>query len=153
MKRRELPPDDVARAIVVLAKPFDEYRISAAKEAVAAQLSHDDAWVRHEAVWFLGSWARLHEYKSAILNVMEHDPDADNRGYAASCIGVLARGSHDQESVEHLKTLLMNDHEDPLIRQYAFRSLLQVAGDERGDIYSPHDQALTDADWQWVKQL
>jgi hypothetical protein len=101
LKAEQIPSQEIGSAIVKLGKPFNKERILAAKDVVAAYLNHADAWVRHEAMWFLTSWGRLPEYQAALVHALRCDPDVDNRAYAASCLGTLRKGSKNPEAISN----------------------------------------------------
>jgi hypothetical protein len=153
LRNNKVPPQEIGSAIVKLGKPFDQERILAAKDVVATYLNHEDAWVRREAMWFLTSWGRLPEYQPALLHALRHDPDVDNRGYAATCLATLNRGSKNPQVIAALKQALEDNQEDELTRKYAYRSLLEVVKGEPTSDFSPNDHKLSDVNWEWVKSL
>ena len=126
LRNKELPTQEIGSAIVKLGKPFDPEKILAAKDVVAAYLNHEDDWVRHEAMWFLGSWGRLLEYQPALVHALRHDPFVDNRSYAATCLGRLRKGSKNLEAVRALKEAVEDGQEDELVRKEAYASLLEI---------------------------
>src|SRR5262245_43131907 len=112
LRQRALSVEEIGPAIVKLAKPFDHDRITAAREVVASYLEHPDAWVRHEAIWFLASWARLPEYRPHVLQAFRTDPDADNRGYAALCLTYLYEGTRSAEAEADLARTVLDGAAD-----------------------------------------
>jgi len=153
LKRGEICSAELGSAIVRLGKPFNKDNILAAKDVIATYLNHEDAWVRHEAMWFLTSWGRLPEYKSALTHALQNDPVPDNRAYAASCLGVLCKGGKNPEGIKALKSTVENQQEDELVRKYAYRSLLQITKTDEVTAFSPNDKQLSDIDWDWVSSL
>jgi hypothetical protein len=153
LKAAQIPSREIGSAIVKLGKPFDQERILAAKDVVAGYLNHADAWVRHEAMWFLTSWGRLPEYQPALVHALRHDPDVDNRAYGASCLGTLRKGSKNPEAMMALKEALEDMQEDELVRKYAYRSLLEIVKNDPESSFSPNDKQLSDIDWDWVRSL
>ncbi|HWZ46192.1 MAG TPA: HEAT repeat domain-containing protein [Candidatus Saccharimonadales bacterium] len=153
LKAEQIPSHEIGSAIVKLGKPFDQERILAAKDVVAAYLNHADAWVRHEAMWFLTSWGRFPEYQPALVHALRHDPDLDNRAYAASCLGTLRKGSKNPEAMRDLKEALEDAQEDELVRKYFYRSLLEVVKNDPVTDFSLNDKQLSDIDWAWVRSL
>ena len=152
LRKNEIPPQEIGSAIVKLGKPFDQKKILAAKDVVAAYLNHENDWVRHEAMWFLTSWGRLPEYQPALVHALRHDPFVDNRSYAATCLGRLRKGSKDLEAIRALKEVLEDDKEDKTVRKEAYGSLLEIAKNQPEDFRTDEKQ-LSDIDWNWVSSL
>jgi hypothetical protein len=153
LRNQEVPSPDIGSAIVKLGKPFDKDRILEAKDVVARYLNHEEPWARREAMWFLASWGRLPEYQPALVHALRHDPDIDNRAYAASCLGTLRKGSKNSEVIRALKEALEDTQEDELVRKYAYRSLLEIVKNDPESSFSPNDKQLSDIDWDWVRSL
>ncbi|HKW15982.1 MAG TPA: HEAT repeat domain-containing protein [Terriglobales bacterium] len=153
LKHHLLTHEDIGSAIVRLGKPFDCAKILAAKEIVAAYLNDPNNWVRHEALWFLTCWGRLKEYQPALIAALRSDPEADNRSFAATCLGRLQEGTSDRGAVSALKASVEDQSEDELVRLHAYRGLLQVAKGISDTSYTPHDHKLSEIDWQWVRTL
>lgn len=153
LKRGQLPSANIGPAIVRLGKPFDKKKILAAKEVVASYLEHPDMWARHEAMWFLTSWGRLPEYQGSLIHALRHDPDPDNRGFAALCLAQLREGSGDTEVVTALKQAVEDDEEDPLTRLDAYNALREVATSDSSLRADANHKDLSDIDWEWVRSL
>ena len=86
LKNHKIPPTEIGSAIVRLAKPYREERIAATKDIVAAYLRDENPWARHEAMWFLTSWARLREYEPQLGRDAQF---AQNFGsQVALCLGI-----------------------------------------------------------------
>ena len=153
LKNRRIPPEQIAHAIVRLGKPFDQTRILGAKDTVALFLDHTDSWVRHEAMWFLTTWGRLKEYQPALIHALLADPDLDNRGFAATCLGRLQEGTGDAEAVAALKATVEDEALDQLVRLYAYGALRQVVRGISDLGHSPHEHTLSDVDWGWIRSL
>lgn len=155
LRERRIPLDSVHTAIVKLGKPYDERRIQTAKEVVSTYLKEDDPWVRHEALWFLASWARLLEFQPQVIEMMLHDPSEDNRGFAANCLGVLRAESCDPAMLDVLRTVVLNEREVEQVRVKAYASMLKVAGRKipPTDLFDFEigDKHLSDVDWNWVR--
>jgi len=153
LKRGQVPPDQIGRAIVRVGKPFDQAKILAAKDTVALYLNHSDSWVRHEAMWFLTSWGRLKEYQPALIHALLTDDDLDSRCYAATCLGRLCEGTNAGEVVAALKTTVENNDIDDLVRLCAYGALLQVVKGTSDLGFWPHEHKLSDVDWKWLSSL
>jgi HEAT repeat protein len=153
LRGERIPTEGIGSAIVRLGKPFDRERIQLARDVVARYLSHEDAWVRHEAMWFLTSWGRLHEYESALIHAMKSDSDIDNRFFAASWLGVLGEERKSTEAIRALRDVLEDTQQDELVRKVAYRSLLDIAKPRPARDFTPHENGLCDVDWTWVSSL
>jgi HEAT repeat protein len=153
LERGEVLPNEIGHAIVVLGKPFNRENILTAKDVVAKYLQHENAWARHEAIWFLISWGRLSEFQPELLHALRHDPDVDNRAYAASCLGTLQASTNNADALRALKTVLEDANEDELIRLCAYQSLLEISSPRSEGLFSPYDNSLSDVNWEWVNSL
>lgn len=152
-----MPDPLIASAIVRLGKPFDERRINAAKKVVASYLEHPDSLIRHEAIWFLACWGKLREYRAAIIQAMKNDPDEDNRGFAANCLGVLESGTKDKDSPRALAEVVRNASEEPRVRVKAYGALLEVFyGEGASELSYPFqmgDKDLSEVNWKWLESI
>ncbi len=148
-----MPPEEIAHAIVVVAKPYDSARATAAKDVVASYLDHPNAWVRHEAMWFLTSWAGFVEYEPALLRALREDPDPDNRDAAALFLGHLQRGTGEPEAIRVLSDFVADETRDEVSRLTAYGALLQVAKNERGIDFQTSEKGLAGIDWKWIEEL
>lgn len=153
-----IPDNLLAKAIVRLAKPFNQRRIEKAKASVASCLENSDPLVRHEAIWFLGCWAKLKEYEPQLINALLNDPDPDNRGFAATCIGSLGKATKDGVLLTPLASVVRCETEPEHVRMKAYAGLLNVAG--RSDMGSEEEfefsigrHSLKEIDWKWVDSL
>jgi HEAT repeat protein len=153
LKNREIPTEEIGSAIVKLGKPFDRTKILAAKDTVALYLDHTDSWARHEAMWFLASWARLKEYQPALILALRTDPEPDNRSYAATCLGRVQEGTGDRDAIAALSGVVEDENEHQLVRLYAYEALHQVVEGSAGPNYSPHEHKLSDVNWAWVRSV
>jgi hypothetical protein len=143
----------LAHNIAVLAKPADHGRIDRAKYIVAQYVDDPDDWVRHEVLWFF-LWGHLREFRSAIADRLRDDRNADNRAYAATCLGRLCKDSQDAAICERLAKSILAPDEDPTVRTSAYAALLLVV---RGDEAVPmarkfefDELGLDDIDVDWV---
>ena len=154
-----MPPGEIAHTIVLLGKPYDNQRISQASSAVAAYLNHLDPWVRHEVLWFLGSWGELQEYLPQVRLAMEHDADADNRQYAAVCIGRMKLHTSDPSVLGALGRVVENGSEEDHVRVSAYFAMLRVSGRERECPLSDQTafdmgmKSLQDINFAWVTSV
>ncbi len=148
----EVPDSEIGSAIVHLSKPLDRQRVAAAKDTVLSYLNHQNAWARHEALWFI-RWAGLLEEKSALIHALNNDPDPDNRGHAALCIEQMLRGTSDREAVDALKVKVQDAAEDAAVRYIAYGALIEVATDRSGSEFYTGTENLDNVDWAWVSKL
>jgi HEAT repeats len=152
-----IPPGQIHTAIVRLGKPLDRRKIEKAKDAVSAYLEHPNPWIRHEALWFLGSWGRLREYEPQIIKALRFDPDEDNRSFAAFCLGTLEAGRNDPKVLRALKDVVLEPNEAEIVRVNSFAAMLEVAGRkiDRSEFFALQTGArgLSDIDWQWVNKI
>lgn len=158
MNEGAIPNNLLAKAIVRVAKPFNQLRIEKVKASVASCLKNSDSLVRHEAIWFLGCWAKLKEYEPQLIEALLHDPDPDNRGFAATCIGALGKNTKEGVLLTCLASVVRCETEPEHVRVKAYAGLLNVAG--RNDMTSPEEfefsigrHSLKDIDWKWVDSL
>jgi len=142
---------------VQLAKPYDEQRIQEAKNVVAQYLNDDDSWVRHECVWFLASWCRLIEYEPQVVEMMLHDADEDNRGFAANCLGTLRAKLGGENTVDVLRGVVLNEHEAEPVRVKAYGAMREIAGESFPSAglfdFQIGEKTLNDVDWEWVRRV
>ena len=153
LKAQKFPTDEIGPAIVKLGKPYNEKRILRAKNVVAAYLKHPDNWVRHEAMWFLGSWGKLRQFQPALIDALQNDPDSDNRDYASLCLAHLLRGTGDLGAIKALKEVVLNEKEDKLVRLSSYGALLEIVDKRSGVDFQANDKDLSDIDWAWVRSL
>jgi hypothetical protein len=151
LRHRALPVQEIGPAMVRLAKPFDPDRIHAAREVVASYLDHPDDWVRHEAMWFLTSWGRMSEYRPQLLQALRHDPDLDNRSYAALCLEHLYRGERNAEVEASLAAVVLDEVADLEVRLSAYGALLEIVKQESGWDFRTDERDLAEVDWAWVR--
>jgi hypothetical protein len=157
LKSRGLDTHLVPRAIARLGKPLDADRMATAKDVVAGYLSDSEALVRHEAMWFLGSWGRFREFAPQFESILAHDPDGDNRCYAAICLGRLFEGTKDSRITELLADWVRRGDQPEQVRLTCYAGLLLVQrgaeGRSTSDAFYLGDNALGDVDWTWVQTL
>lgn len=158
MENGTIPNELIPRAIVRVGKPFDTARNKRAAKIIAAYLDSPDSLTRHEAIWFLGCWAKSTEFKPDLIRVLRNDPDPDIRGFAATCLGALSKGSQDVSSVNALVDILSNEREEEHVRIKAYAGLLNVAKEKQEPAadefeFSIGRKSLKDVDWDWVKSL
>ena len=158
MEQGDIPENSIVRAIVRVAKPYDDARLARAKHIVARYLHHPDSLVRHEAIWFLGCWGKFKDYLPNLLEALFGDPDPDIRGFAATCVGVLDRGAKNSAAIGALVDVIRNECEDADVRLKAYSGLLDVAdlktmpNDERFK-YAIGEKGLEHIDWNWVNSI
>ena len=157
LSNRQIPRQSIAHTIVMLGKPFDKDRIYKAKDAVLQHRDHEDAWIRHEVLWFVGSWGRLQECLPILIHAMHNDPFEDNRAYAARSIGTVMRGTQDSLAIKELLSVLKNQSEKTTVRLDAYRGLLLTVKGESAEHEANHfpwsEKDLSDVDWHWVSHL
>ena len=155
LMRRELPVPEIGPAIVRLAKSLvDRQEVAALKPAVAQYLDHPDDWVRHEAVWYLGVWARAREYEAILLEVAAADRNPDIRSFAAFGLGKLCRGGQaSMLTVQTLARMVEDETQDRLLRLSAYGSLLEIVRGVSDLDFVTYDKDLPDVDWEWVRSL
>ena len=158
LRGQELPPDQVGPAIVHLGKPFNADRINRAKDVVARYLKDPDALIRHEAMWYLGAWGCIDEYLPSLVDAMQRDPNADNRAFAARCVGRLLAKRCEKSAVLQLMTVLQNESEQEEVRTSAYGALLMAmrgpSADKLADDFQVwKEKGLQDVDWSWIESL
>jgi hypothetical protein len=152
LKTGAIPESDIGHVIVQLAKPLDENLVSRAKGTILSFLNHPNAWVRHEAMWFI-RWAGLLDFKEAIYRALQDDPDPDNRDYAALCLSHMLGGSHDSEAVAKLKAKLLDESEEKHFRVGCYAALLEIARNCSSTKFVAGMKGFQDIDWDWVRGL
>jgi HEAT repeat protein len=150
-------PQEIARAIAWVAKPFDKIRFETAKPVVAELLHHPDAVVRHEAIWFLGSWGKETAFVPALIQIMQNDSDIWNRAYAARCVGNLSR-TGDSTVVGALLQVVRDTEEEDDVRTSAYGALLLAVNGANcsgaaDDFQIWHSKGTRDIDQAWLDSL
>lgn len=155
LARGAIAPEQVHTAIVRLGKPLDKDRIQIAKHVVSRYLEHPDPWVRHEALWFLGSWGRLREFEPAIIRALRSDPVDDNREFAAACLGILEFGQNEPHVLKALRESVLNPGEAESVRLTSYAAMLEVTGVNIGkkDLsdFQMGRKLISDINWKWVE--
>ena len=117
-------PEEVSSAIVGIGKPYDAQVIGAHAALVATYLDHPDHIVRHEAIWFLGSWGHLPEYASRIHDSAHMDADVANRAYAARSLGSILKQEKDPVLTQQILAFVEDEQEEIEVRLSAYSGLL-----------------------------
>lgn len=152
LKRGEIPDDQIGPAIVHLAKPFDAARIETAKDTILTFLNHQNAWARHEAMWFI-RWANLIDHTPALIEALKNDPDSDNRRYAAICLAHLLQGTSDHDAIKELSRIVLEESEDSLVRVDCYGALVEMLNRENGSKYFGEPSRVEAIDLDWVRSL
>ena len=103
-------------------------------------------------MWFL-SWAKLVDYKAALIHALQNDEDSDNRGYAALCLAQLLRGTSDHDAIQALKVKVLEDSEEGRVRLESYGALLEISGNRSGGDYFSGAAGLEGIDWEWIHTL
>ncbi len=156
--RSDIEPETICAAIARLGKPYDENRIRQAAPLVAACLRHDSFLVRYQAIWFLGSWARLAEYLPSVIEAAQSDANPDNRAFAARCAGQILKSIHNAYASEVLLRLATTESEEAEVRAAAYGSLLfayfgETAEQDAREFDPMGSKGIQDFDLQWLGTL
>lgn len=147
----------IPRAIVRIGKPYNEHRIRKAQDVITRYLDNPDAIVRHEAIWFLGCWAKSKQHQPELVRALSADPDPDNRGFAATCLGALAKVTQDPTVLKALACVVTSTSESSDVRLKAYAGLLaasgKTVGSEEAFDFALGQKALDEIDWEWVRSL
>jgi hypothetical protein len=151
----ELSPQETASAIVRLGKSESRSAIQAAIPVVTRYADSPDAWTRHEVMWFV-AWCNLRNQSMLLESAITADPEPDNRGYAAICLGRLWNGSRFGAIRRVLCGVLRDSREQDSVRAAAYAGLLDVMSHEAS--YRPVDFAKGTAgfahiEWSWVDRV
>lgn len=153
----QVPDRLIHKAIVRIAKPYNQRAVEASKGEISKFLEHPDAWVRHEALWFLASWASLREFKPQVIHALQHDADEDNRQFAAICLGGLESGTGDPESLRILGAVVLDQAQPEHVRATAYAAMLLVHEGEqatpRSDYFYIGGGGVEEADLAWVRSF
>lgn|GEM_PF-3493857 len=148
----------ISQAITRLGKPFDQQQVRRAAPLVSRYLRHENHVVRYQAIWFLGSWGRLHEYLTSIIQSAQSDADIDNRAFAARCAGLVLMSHRDVEALNALLSMAIDEEEQPDVRSGAYSSLLFAfygeSAREQAHAFSPvGGKSVADFDLAWLSSL
>ena len=124
-KHRDAPDVKITcTAITRMGKPFDAKHVEQAAPLVATYLAHANFLVRYQAVWFLGSWAKLQDYLPEVIRAAQTDEEVDNRAFAARCAGSILESNPNANAVKILLQMALSAGEDADVRSAAYGSLL-----------------------------
>lgn len=155
---RNLDSEAICTAITRLGKPYEEQQVRRAAPLVHKYLHHDSHLVRHQAIWFLGSWGKLYGYLSSIIQSAQSDADDYNRAFAARCAGIILESHRDAEASKALLRLAIAEGEEPDVRIAAYGALLCAsfgkAGWNRAREFEPTgSKSVADFDLAWLMSL
>jgi hypothetical protein len=160
LSEKEGPSDSEAlcAAITRLGKPFDEMRARRAAPLVSTYLHYEDFLVRHQAIWFLGCWGKLHEYLSLVMESAKSDEELDNRAFAARCAGQILKTHPDANAIKALLHMATDEGEEQDARLAAYSALLYafygVDGKSRAREFEPTGgKKVSDFDTAWLTTL
>ena len=143
----------ICHAIVEIAKPYDAEIIKQHAPLIASFLDHPDSLIRHQAVWYLGSWGHLPTYVSQIVHAAENDPDSDNRAFAARSAGSILKHHKKRDLAELLLRLVEDDQQETEVRLSAYSGLLYAWNRPDDFGFLTVDKTLADVDRDFVAKL
>jgi len=146
-------PDAICKAIVGIGKPYDTQVIGAHAALVATYLNHSDHVVRHEAIWFLGSWGHLSEYASRIHDSAQMDPDIDNRAYAAKSLGSILKQEKNPVLTKRMLAFVEDGQEEIEVRLSAYSGLLYAWNRPDDFAFLMGEKTISEVDPEFVAQL
>lgn len=155
LRTGRVPEELLHKAILRVGKTYDMDKLHTARHVIAQYLDHENPWVRHEAMFCLGVWGKLREFEPHIIRMMQDDPDPDNRGAAALCLGIMESGSKHAEGLKALARVALKATEEDTVRLTAYGAMLEVwhGGIERNWPYQMGDRTLQEVDWTWVRSF
>jgi len=153
LESRAAEPKEICAVIVGIGKPYDAEVIRSHAALVATYLVHDDNVVRHQAIWFLGSWGHLPEYTSRIDYTANMDPDVYNRAYAAKSLGSILKHAKDASVTRSLLAFVEDEQEETEVRLSAYSGLLYAWNRADSLAFLIGDKAISDVDREFLNQL
>lgn len=149
LRQGELSPDEAYHAVAI----FGKKHFLDALPDVERLLAHEDAELRNIALVVLGfDWHKEEHWKTA-LDMLQHDPDDNNRLTAASVLGSLKKNTEDQLIIRVLAQVVHNANEDLFVRKaayYAMKAILHYDYAEQiGSMRKTFDPDL-DVNWELV---
>jgi HEAT repeat protein len=137
LKRPGASEDELIDAIQYLGDEGD----SSLHPHVAPFLADPRPWVRDMAVSVLGFDWRLPEYKNRFEEMMLTDPGEYVRSGAAAVLGSVLEGTRDKVSARLLITKVKDGSECSMVRQSAYKALLEIWAPDRA---REHSRSLSD---------
>lgn len=146
-------PDEICRAIVGIAKPYDAHVIGASAALVATFLDHPDPSVRHEAIWFLGSWGHLPEYASRIHGTACMDSDVYNRAFAAKSLGSILKQDKCSALTKLILAFVEDEQEEIEVRLSAYSGLLYAWNMPDDFLFLVGEKTISEVDPEFLTEL
>ena len=146
-------PDEICTAIVGIGKPYDAEVIRKHAVLVATYLDHPDHIVRHQAIWFLGSWGYLPEYASRVHDSARMDADVYNRAYAAKSLGSILRQEKDALLTKWLIAFVEDEQEEIDVRLSAYSGLLYAWNRPDSFAFLLGEKKISEVDSDFLTQL
>lgn len=149
LRRGLLSSDEVYHTVAT----FGREHFLEARPDVERLLSCENQEVRSIALNVLALDWKLQKHWKTALDVVEHDPDDDNRLRAATLLGGLKRDTGDHQVLQTLAHVVRNE-EDLFVRKAAYLAMQSVLYD-RGprvrleNLQKPFDLEK-DVDWELV---
>jgi hypothetical protein len=145
----------ICHAIVEIGKPYDSKIIAEHASLVATYLNHPDCLVRHEAIWYLGSWGHLPEYVPQLLAAADGDLDPDNRAFATRSLGTILRHKKDRSLTGYLLDVIDNEREEADVRlwSYSYSGLLYAWNRPDDFAVGINARPISEVDQDFVDQL
>ena len=143
----------ICAAIGTIGKPYDAAVISTHAALVAKYLIHPDHVVRHQAIWFLGSWGHLSEYEPLIQERAFTDSDVYNRAYAALCLGTLLKHKKDSAPARVLLTFVEDENEEMEVRLSAYSGLLFAWNRSESSAFLLSGRSLSEKDQEFLTDI
>ena len=139
LDRGEFPLDQAGLVLLILG----EGNARSTRPIVERYLTHDDPWLRYNALSALVLDWGLEDHRTTCIRMLQEDPDEDNRGMAARCLGSLYQATHDPETLRLLLQLFFNENEDKLVRESTYDAILDVVG------ISSRERPSRAKEWTW----
>ena len=117
------------------------------QDHVTPFLIHPNPILRYEALSTLGHHWMLPQYRAQFEEMMRSDSDEDVRRIAASCLGLVLKGTRDKAAAQHLIAKLRDENEDGYVREGAYDALLDIWAPESEAAKSRHGDLQTAA-WE-----
>jgi HEAT repeat protein len=125
LRQGKLSPDEIYNVLV----DFGRMRFLEARPDVERLLHHEDQQVRYMALNVLTLDWHLKEYWKTALDVLEHDPDDDNRLRAATVLDALKKNTGDPLVLRALARVVRNENENEFVRKAAYHAMQSILHD------------------------
>lgn len=143
-----------SQAIYEALNDFGRVGFLEARADVEQLLSHPDQEVRYMALEVLTLDWHIHEHWKTALDVLEHDPDDENRIRAAGILSALKKNTQDRQVLQTLARTIRNENNDMQLRKvayYAMESVLHDPGPRaRLERHRQPFDPVKDIDWNLV---